>query len=43
MDVELDLDILTGKKCHQFKLRTWPSLICQFVHPVGEDWIKGID
>ena len=34
------MDIMTGKK---FRLLTRNSFIGQFIHPLGEDGVKGVD
>ena len=31
------VDTITGENCRQFRLLTWNSFICQFVHPVRVD------
>ena len=40
MDIKHTWILWQGKSCRKFRLLTWKSLICQFVHPVG-DWEKG--
>ena len=37
----IDVDIITGENCLQFRLLTWTSLIVQFVYPAcGGGWGK---
>ena len=39
MDIENTWILEQDKNCRQFRLLTYASLVGQFVHPVGGEWI----